>query len=246
MVNKKTFYLLIFFLFVISPPISNRLSSMFEEKPISDETFNNLLKHKENISFYANKYKIPKEVVYATIGSEMNRRVFLKKYIDYYQDLFFKSDLCSELFLNTLINNKSNISKHDIGLGNISINTALEILKKNKEELPKITTKKELTNYLLTNKGNIHIASLIIREGQHLFKRHYKDLNRLNKNAILFSYYKQGNIYYLRYMKNSKLNRPPIPGEGKEILIKIENNFNKKNNGKHKKNNRKAKSTILN
>jgi len=224
--NRILKYLLgLFFLivFTISSPIRNGLSNIFEIRPISEATIEELQKHKETFTHYANKYEIPEYVIIASIGSEINRRIFINRFTDYFQDSFFNSKLCSQRFLNILVTVKKefNVMQHDIGLGNISYNTAWTLFQKHREEFPLIKTKKDMSNYLLTNEGNIHVASLVIKEGKSLFDMYYEKMDTLSRNAVLFSYYKQGDKYYTRYVQNSMLKRAPIPGGGKEILKKI-------------------------
>lgn len=211
---------------VISSPIRNGLTNFLEVRPISEKTLKILQENKLTISFYAMKYNIPEEVVAASIGSEINRRIYISKMTDFLQDLFFASNLCSEKLLNKSFNLEIdsryvNIVKQDIGLGNIKFETAWIIFEKYPEEFTNITSKRNMVNYLLTNKGNIHIASLVIREAKLLFNEHCKDMDILNRHAVFYSYYKQGEAYYLRYKERSLFKRPPIPGGGKEILNKL-------------------------
>ena len=86
-----------------------------------------------------------------------------------------------------------------------------------------------MVKYLLTNKGNIHIASLIIREAKLLFNEHCKNMDTLTRNAVFYSYYKQGNSYFFRYKESSSFKRPPVPGGGKEILKKLNSTLYKLN-----------------
>ena len=96
-------------------------------------------------------------------------------------------------------------------MGNIKFLTAVEILKKNKNELPSIKNNRDLVEYLLTEKGNIHIAALVIKEGLARFSPYFDACDELTKSAILYSYYKEGKSFYFRFLINSKLKRPPIP-----------------------------------
>jgi hypothetical protein len=227
---KKVIKILLLIIFLtgatISSPIRNGLTSIMEVKPISKSTLNQLNQHKEVISHYADKYDVPKEAISASIGSEINRRIYINKITDYFQDIFFASSLCTESLLKNSLSLKIesryiNISKQDVGLGNIKFQTAWDVYLNNQNELPNILSKKDLVNYLLTDSGNIHIASLVILEAKSLFSKYCTEMDKLSRNNVYYSYYKQGESYYIRYKKNSTFKRPPIPGEGREILEKL-------------------------
>lgn len=210
----------------ISSPIRNGLTNILEVKPISENTLEALNQHKAVILFFADKYDIPEEAIAASIGSEINRRIYINKITDYLQDIFFASSLCSESILESSLNLEIdsryiNISKQDIGLGNIKFETAWNVFLNNSNELSNISSKKDLVNYLLTDYGNIHIASLVIMEAKSLFSKHCVEMDEISRNNVYYSYYKQGKSYYIRYRRNSSFKRPPIPGEGKDILEKL-------------------------
>lgn len=213
--------------FLISSPIRNGVTDYFKVRPISKKALVVLQKHKSIISEYSVKYGIPKEVLAASIGSEINRRIYINKVTDFLQDIFFKS-ICSESLLSQSLNSDIdsrylNVAKQDIGLGNIRFKTAWELFNKYPEEFSEIQSKKDMVNYLLSNRGNIHVASLVIKEGQLLFTNYCTELNRLSRNAVLYSYYKEGKAYFTRYKEISHLKRPPIPHtEGIEILEKLD------------------------
>jgi hypothetical protein len=212
--------------FLISSPIRNGVTDYFKVRPISEKALSILQENESVISKYAAKYDIPKEVLAASIGSEINRRIYINKATDFLQDIFFKF-ICSESLLNQSLNSEIssrylNVAKQDIGLGNIRFETAWELFNKYPEEFLHIQSKKDMVDYLLSNRGNIHVASLVIKEAQLLFADYCTELDHLNKNAVLYSYYKEGKAYFNRYKEYSHLKRPPIPHiEGIEILEKI-------------------------
>jgi len=225
---KYFLWLSLLFVLLVSSPIRNGVSNIFEEKPISEKTIEELRKHKMTISYFADRYAIPEEVILASIGSEINRRIYINMITDCFQNYFFSSKLCTNRFLELLINySELKIMQHDIGLGNISFNTAWSIFKKYDEELPNIQTKRDMADYLLTYEGNIHIASLVIKEGMSLLEGYCHKMNILDKHAVFYSYYKQGNSFYDRYKQNSQLNRAPIPGGGQDILQTIKEKYHK-------------------
>ena len=181
----------------------------------------------QDFLFYSIKYQVPKNALIASVASEINRRVSVNKITEYIQDKLFASFIISEWLLHYSINSSIknrylNISEQDIGIGNVRIKTAYRIVNKYKIEFKEIDSNKKIVNYLLTNRGNIHIATLVIKDGMELFEKYYFDLDDINKSAVLYSYYKQGENYYKRYLNNSNLVRPPIPDpNGIKLIEKI-------------------------
>ncbi|MDB4286146.1 hypothetical protein N9933_02480 [bacterium] len=211
-------------------PIRDSLTDILEVRPLSEKTIHILRENQSTFAVYAIKYNIPEEVIAASVGSEINRRIYINKITDFLQDLFFDSNLCSEKLLSKSFcleteNRYVNIVKQDIGLGNIKFETAWTIFKKYPEELHPITSKRDMVKYLLTNQGNIHIASLVIREAKLLFNEHCKNMDPLNRNAVFYSYYKQGDSYFFRYKESSSFKRPPVPGGGREILKQLNTTY---------------------
>lgn len=212
---------------LISSPVRNRMITGLEVKPISTETINELKQHRTSFQHYAYLYSIPEVVLVASVGSEVNRRIYTNWVIDFVQDRYFGSSLCSEKILTRSINSQVNsrylnLSRQDIGLGNIRVLTAWQMVERYPQHLPLIKTKKNLVEYLLTPDGNIHIAALILREADHLFRPYCSSLDSAIYNAILYSYYKQGESFYDRYASNSEFKRPPEPGEGRELLDAVD------------------------
>lgn len=238
---KKRIYILSLYLLIVAPFFSLKFITFIvdkaEEKPLSESTINQLTLLDSIIVCYANKYNIPKEALSAAIGSEINRRVSIGKLIDNFQDDIFNSQIVSEGFLNKQLNSKANskylnITKQDIGLGNIKFETAVRIVNENPDEFLFIHSMRDLIKYLLTTEGNIHIASLYILKGKNLFNRYYKNSTQITKNAILYSFYKEGENYYFRYITNSLGKRPPIPHpNGIDILEKLNTTLYKNNSG---------------
>lgn len=223
---RLVLYLVFLVILLISTPVRDTLIPILEEKPLSEHTIEVLKAKQPYIDFFADKYQISKVALAASIGSEINRRIFINKWIDILQDYYFASFLCTEpvldFFMHLNINNRYfNLAKQDLGIGNIRFQTAWEILQKYPQELTHIHSKKEMVDYLLTDKGNIHIASLIIKKADTLFIGHFGASSKNIRDAIYYSYYKQGETYYLRYAQNSKFKRPPIPGGGKDLIEKI-------------------------
>lgn len=208
----------------LTSSVRNSVADLFEIKPLSEATIHVLNKNKIHFTYYSKKYSIPILSIQSAYASEINRRIYISYLTDYCQDLFFKSSLYPEILIELSRKSKVksryvNISQQDIGLGNIKLETAINIVEKYKSEFPFINNNKQIISYLLTDKGNIHIASLVIKDGMKLFGPYYKRCNDYSKSAILYSFYKQGKSYYTRYINNSKLNKPPKPDPDGLILV---------------------------
>jgi hypothetical protein len=220
-------FLIVMIFVIFSDPVRIGITDLVEKKPLSRKTIKVLSEIDLHILYFSDKYQVPKHALMASLASEINRRIYINKISEYLQDKFFGSLLISEYWLKISINSNLrnrylNISEQDIGIGNIRIMTAHEIVMKYNTELNFIDNNKKMVNYLLTNRGNIHIAALVIKQGMELFEEHFKDLDELNKSAVLYSYYKQGERYYNRYCVNSEFKRPPIPDpNGMYIIEKI-------------------------
>ncbi|MGK0391356.1 MAG: hypothetical protein ACI94Y_004118 [Maribacter sp.] len=222
--------------FIIHSTFRNRYISFLVTKPLSEESLESLKRYEPYLQFYSQKYDIPIEALSSAIGCEINRRIYTNKLIDIIQDYVFSTTICSNEFLEYSLQSNIgsrylNFAKQDIGLGSIQVETAWNIFKLYPEEFVNIYTIKDMTNYLLTVQGNIHVASLVIMHAQNLFcsNKHYYSLNREVKSAVLYSYYKQGEKYYERYIYSSNGLRAPIPGGGTEIIEKLNTTLYKNN-----------------
>lgn len=232
--RTKLLIIVLIIILLIHAPFRDRYISLLEFKPLSEQTLNLLLNHNKHLDFYSNKYDIPIDALAASIGSEINRRIYTNKLIDIVQDYIFSTMLVSNSFLELSLksgidNRYLNFTKQDIGLGSIKVETAWDIYNLYSTEFDQINSLKDMVNYLLTVEGNIKVASLIIMHAKNKFKDHYQSLDNIDKSAVLFSYYKQGESYYNRYVFLSNYERPPIPGGGKKIINKLNTTIYKDN-----------------
>lgn len=105
-----------------------------------------------------------------------------------------------------------NATKHDIGIGNIKLETAKRVYERNKNSFGKrINNWEELVDYLRTDNGTIHIATLVIKRAQFLFGPYVKNYPDELKEAVFVTYYKQGPSYLVRFRS-----KPPMK-EKKEL-----------------------------
>jgi hypothetical protein len=110
-----------------------------------------------------------------------------------------------------------NATKHDIGIGNIKLETAKKVYERNRDKFDKkIKNWAELVDYLRTDAGTIHIATLVIKRAQLLFAPHIKNYSLELKEAVYVTYYKQGPSYLDRFTSKFLLerNKGITPGEG--------------------------------
>ena len=110
-----------------------------------------------------------------------------------------------------------NATKHDLGIGNIKLETAKQVYKENLKTFKnKNWDFKDIFNYIETNSGTVHLACLVIKKGQELLGKYISDYCECKKEAVLVTYYKQGDSYVEKYLKNKKTApyRKILPGEG--------------------------------
>ncbi len=159
--------------------------------------------------------------VAGAIADEYNTRVGFKGIFDWAQD---------EILLNWMpnsfisfdakfgINSKwLNSTKHDIGVGNIQLKTGMRIYEQYKNKFgKKINNWEELVDYIRTDKGTVHIASLVIKRAQFLFAPYVKNYPNELKEAVFVTYYKQGPLYLARFRSKPPhaRNKRITPGEG--------------------------------
>ena len=114
-----------------------------------------------------------------------------------------------------------NALKHDLGLGNIKLETARAIVNRFPKQFPKkLKHWTDLVDYLRSPVGTVHIASLVIKKAQQMIGPYISKYPLGLKEAVLVSYYKQGPIFIRHYMmKLEKDGKAPIlPGEGCRVL----------------------------
>lgn len=164
---------------------------------------------------------MPPIAVAGAIADEYNTRIFPKSIIDWFQD---------EILINWMPNSfialdekrqsnskLLNATKHDIGIGNIKVETAKRIYERYKNIFGKqIADWEELIDYIRTDAGTIQIAALVIKRAQVLFGPSVKNYPAELKEAVFVTYYKQGPIYLARFRSkpSQERNNGITPGEG--------------------------------
>jgi hypothetical protein len=185
------------------------------------ETFELVRKISELIYFYSVKYSVPPVAVAGSIADEYNTRIGAKAVFDWLQDevlLNFMPNFAIEI--DAFFNCKSkllNATQHDIGIGNIKIETAKEIYEKQKYFFEnKKWNYTNIIDYIRSNEGTVHFATLVIRQAKEKMQDYILDYSDSRFEAVLITYYKQGESYFKRFLE--RLHKYPSariePGEG--------------------------------
>jgi len=192
-----------------------------ENFPYSAETFAMVKSIKDLVVTYAKHYDVPPVAVAGAIADEYNTRTGLKGVVDWFQDdvlLNFLPNFAIEL--DVFIGSDSkllNSTKHDIGKGNIKLETAKQLY----DMFPGAFAKKnwdytDLVDYLRTDEGTVHLSSLVILRARQLLDPYLTVYSDKRREAVYITYYKQGPGYIKRYQDAlaADPNRLISPGEG--------------------------------
>jgi len=200
-----------------------------ENFPYRADTFELIKKIAPMVNFFSRVNLVPPVAVAGAIADEYNTRTFPKSVVDWFQDEVLLNWMPSSwIELDAKIGSDSkflNATKHDIGIGNIKIETAKRIYETNKQGFgKKLNNWSELVDYLRTPCGSVHIASLVIRKGQSLLANYINTYSQDMKEAVLVTYYKQGPSYVSRYLSNKTKDteKQIFPGEGCRVYFQRE------------------------
>lgn len=189
--------------------------------PYRAETFNLIKRLAPTIKWFSRRYNVPPIAVAGAIADEYNTRVFPRSIIDWYQDEILLNNMPSiSIAVHAKIGFNSkwlNATKHDIGIGNIKLETAKKVYERHKNEFGKqIDSWAALVDYIRTDAGTIHIAALVIKRAQFLFGPYVKKYPLELKEAVFVTYYKQGPSYLARFRSrpSHERDRAIKPGEG--------------------------------
>jgi hypothetical protein len=158
------------------------------------------------------------------IADEYNVQRDLRRVWDWFQDEIFQRTPSWIIQMNYRMGLKSrlfNVTRNDIGRGNINIATAREMYVKNKNAFGlNLDDWMWLVNYILSDPGTVLVATLVIKQGQQDLARWLKGRPVEIQEALLVTYYKQGPSYIDRY--KARLARNPtaelVPGEGCRVF----------------------------
>jgi hypothetical protein len=195
--------------------------SLNDDSNYRPETFELVRRISELIYFYSSKYSVPPVAVAGSIADEYNTRTGPKAIIDWLQDevlLNFMPNFAIEIdgFFN-FESKLLNATHHDIGIGNIKLETAKEIYEKQKDFFEnKDWNYTNIIDYIRSNEGTVHFASLVIKQAKEKMQDYILDYSDSKFEAVLITYYKQGEDYFKRFSKRL-LTDPSAriePGEG--------------------------------
>ena len=204
-----------------------------ENYPYSEKTFKLIERMAPEIRSYSKKYGVPPIAVAGAIADEYNTQTGLKGVGDWIQDEVLLNTMSnSQVELDVWIGSDSkffNATKHDIGVGNIKLETAKRLY----DQYPGEFERKDwgyadIVDYLRTEKGTAHMAALYIAHAQRELSSHVASLCPDAKEAVLVTYYKQGPAYLKRFLaaKTLEPDREIKPGEGCRVWLQ-RNKFEK-------------------
>jgi hypothetical protein len=195
-------------------------SASTENFPYSADTFAMIGLIKDLVLAYAAEFDVPPVAVAGAIADEYNTRSGARAPFDWLQDnvlLNFMPNFAIEFSAFIGFNSKANAAKHDIGIGNIKLETAMQLYQMYKGSFAaKNWDYTNLVDYLRTDEGTVHIASLVMVRARQLFDPYLTIFSDKRKEAVYVTYYKQGPSYLERYRNAlaAHPNRLLMPGEG--------------------------------
>lgn len=198
-----------------------------ENFPYTSDVYPVISRVSNLVKFYSNYYKVPDMAIAGSIADEYNTRKSWRIAVDWFQDevlINWMPNFAIEFdsFLN--VNSKFlNATKHDLGIGNIKLETAKKLYQQYPQEFKKKNWDyTDLVDYIRSDEGSIHIAAIVIRKARSLFDKYISHLSQNQKEAVYVTYYKQGDLYYQKFL--SKLKKNPnhkiSPGEDVEYAYK--------------------------
>ncbi|SUX47057.1 hypothetical protein [Chryseobacterium indoltheticum] len=201
--------------------------------PYTSNVFKTISEISDLIKFYSQLYKVPEIAVAGAIADEYNSRKGWSKSVDWFQDdvlINWMPNFAIEFdaFINS---NKKllNSTKHDLGIGNIKLETAKELY----NQYPQTFKKKnwdytDLVDYVRSNDGTVHLATLVIKKAKTLFDSYIKQFKQEKQEAILVTYYKQGDSYYKKFIEKLKKNPNHQIGSGEGCRVCMQRDRTKK------------------
>jgi len=197
-----------------------------ENFPYNEGTFAVIRQIATLIKAYSTRFGVPPIAVAGSIADEYNTQRGAKGAIDWFQDqvlLNFMPNFAIETDVWFGFNNKLlNATKHDLGIGNIKLETAKRIY----EQFKSSFTRKDmdysgLVDYLRSDQGTVHVATLVIKKASQDLMPYIHGFSEEKIEAIYVTYYKQGPSYITRF-RNTLANNPNRriePGEGCRVIL---------------------------
>lgn len=205
-----------------------------ENFPYSENTFNKIKEISKLIKFYSQKYSVPPIAIAGSIADEYNiiNESNSAMFINWLQDdvvINFMPNFAIEFDVYIGGNSKlNNATKHDLGIGNIKLETAKNLYNRYQQEFnAKNWNYKDIVDYIQSNEGTVHLAALVIKRAQELLNQYMLAYCDCKKEAVLVTYYKQGDKYISKFLQNKKRNpnHRIAPGEGCRVSLQREKIF---------------------
>jgi hypothetical protein len=197
-----------------------------ENYPYREETFRVIKSLAELIKTYSKVAAVPAIAVAGSIADEYNTQRGVKGGIDWFQDsvlIKYMPNFAIELDAWIGADSKLlNATKHDIGKGNIKLETAKHIYDRYRASFEdKDMDYGDLVDYLLSDQGTVHVAALVIKEASEELGSYVKDYSAEMKEAIYVTFYKQGPSYRRRFVEAlaKDSGRRLKPGEGCRVFL---------------------------
>ena len=186
-------------------------------RPYSERTFNMVFSLRHDFAEFSKRLDVPIIAIAGSVADEYDTQEGIKGAIDWVQDNFISLLPSWSIIVDERLNFRTkllNATINDIGIGNIKLETA-------KQFFPDMPWE-ELVDLILTDRGTIAIAAMVIRQAVERLRPHVQGLSDAQKEAAYVTYYKQGESYIQRYAKRSAAEPPGsdsiAPGEGCRVL----------------------------
>ena len=200
-----------------------------ENFPYDDDTFQLVKRLAILIKTNSAKFGVPPIAVAGSIADEYNTRRGMRMVGDWLQDdilLNYMPNFAIQIDAYIGFNTKLlNATKHDLGLGNVKLETAKSIYDQYKATFDrKNMDYADLVDYLRSDAGTAHVAALVIKKAMHDMAPYLKGVSQEKAEGIYVTYYKQGPTYLARF-RNSLAANPSghiQPGEGCRVILQRE------------------------
>jgi LysM repeat protein len=198
--------------------------------PYDDDTFEMIRRIKDLVLKSSEHQDVPPVAVAGAIADEFNSSRGGKRVADWFQDKFYIHTFSNNRFrIAAILDEKSkllNATKHDLGIGNIQLGTAKMLYDRYPESfLDKDWDYQDLVDYIQTDGGTCHLAALYIRYGWEMLADEIADYPLRRYEAVLVTFYKQGEEKYVGRFWERKEKDPSAkiePGEGCRVCLQRE------------------------
>ncbi|EBR4601083.1 hypothetical protein B2J39_23230, partial [Salmonella enterica] len=107
----------------------------------------------------------------------------------------------------TIFDRLSNTVAGDYGKGNISLRTAYDMYDEEFDNFHEMS-RLDILRYLVTDEGTVHFAALSIKKALNVMSTYIQDLPPRKQEAVLITYFKQGDNYRRKFINRSLKNNP--------------------------------------